>query len=293
MSRRSMTTGAAALAVAALGLGVQAPRLAADTAASQLPGAAYGGRSSQAHVMSLRLTRDGKRLRTWFAQVDLGVCTSSSYGYSIPLHLAREHTVRVHRDGSFVEHGGGTAHTEAGERLDLALELKGRLGKAGAAGTIRVSAPVTDANGNVVNNCDSGRVRWSLGRGMVYGGATTKATAVSIRVDRDRRRIKTFSADIDFECGSGHRMLTLNHLGIEVRRDGSFSSPGCPACASRSPEAGLRPARAPSAEGSEHIGHPAHTEPSALCAEPTERPRSATAASCAGQPGSADAASPR
>jgi hypothetical protein len=223
MSRRSMTTGAAALAAAALGLGVQAPRLAADTAASQLPGAAYGGRSSQAHVMSLRLTRDGKRLRTWFAQVDLGVCTSSSYGYSIPLHLAREHTVRVHRDGSFVEHGGGTAHTEAGERLDLALELKGRLGKAGAAGTIRVSAPVTDANGNVVNNCDSGRVRWSLGRGMVYGGATTKATAVSIRVDRDRRRIKTFSADIDFECGSGHRMLTLNHLGIEVRRDGSFS----------------------------------------------------------------------
>jgi len=153
-----------ALAAAAAGLGLPSPGPAADMLANGRQGAVYGGRSSQAHAMSLRLTRDGERVRSWFVQVDADICTSSpTQGYSVPLHLAPNHTVRIRADGSFSEVGGGTATTEAGQKFEFALELKGRVGRTGATGTIRISGPISDADGKVVDNCDSGRVRWKLG----------------------------------------------------------------------------------------------------------------------------------
>jgi hypothetical protein len=42
-------------------------------------------------------------------------------------------------------------------------------------------------------------------------------------VDRDGRRIESFFIDLEFTCDSGTRSLSLTHLGIAVRRDGSFS----------------------------------------------------------------------
>jgi hypothetical protein len=225
MRRRSIgTTSLVALAAAAAGLGLPSPGPAADTLVNGRPGAVYGGRSSQAHAMSLRLTRDGKRVRSWFVQVDADICTSSpTQGYSVPLHLPRNRSVRRRANGSFSEIGRGTATTEAGQKLDLALELKGTAGRAGATGTIRIFGPVSDADGNVVDNCDSGLVRWKLGRRTTYGGVTDDSTALSIRVDRDGRRIESFFIDLQFTCDSGTRSLSLTHLGIAVRRDGSFS----------------------------------------------------------------------
>jgi hypothetical protein len=225
MRRRSIATASlVALAAAAAGLGLPSPGPAADKAVNGRPGAVYGGRSSQAHAMSLRLTRDGKRVRSWFVQVDADICTSSPVqGYSVPLHLPLRHIVRVRADGSFSEIGRGSATTEAGQKLDLALALKGRAGRTGATGTIRIFGPVSDADGNVVDNCDSGRVRWKLGRRTTYGGVTDDGTALSIRVARDRRRIESFFIDLQFTCDSGTHLLSLTHLGIAVRRDGSFS----------------------------------------------------------------------
>jgi hypothetical protein len=225
MRRRSIGTASlVVLAAAAVGLGLPSPGPAADTVVNGHEGAAYGGRSSQAHAMSLRLTRDGKRVRSWFVQVDADICTSSpTQGYSVPLHLPLNVTVRVRADGSFNEIGRGFATTEAGQKLDLAVELKGRAGRTRAAGTIRISGPVRDANDNVVDNCDSGPVRWTLGRRTTYGGVTSDGTALSIRVDRDGRRIESFFVDLQFSCDYGTRSLSLTHLDIAVRRDGSFS----------------------------------------------------------------------
>ena len=222
MRRRSI--GTASLAAVAVGLGLPSPGPAADTVVNGRPGAVYGGHSSQAHAMSLRLTRDGRRVRSWFVQVDADICTSSPpQGYSVPLHLPMNATERVRADGSFGEIRRGSATTEAGQKLDLAIEINGKAGRTGAAGTIRISGPVSDADGNVVDNCDSGPVRWKLGRRTTYGGVTGDGTALSIRVDRDGRRIESFFIDLLFTCDSGTHTLSLTHLGIAVRADGSFS----------------------------------------------------------------------
>jgi len=213
-----------ALAAVAVGLGLPSPGPAADTVVNRHEGAVYGGHSSQGHAMSLRLTRDGRRLRSWFVQVDANTCTSSAArSYNVALHLGANETVRTRADGTFTEIGQGTATTEAGDTLHLALEMKGKARAVGAAGTIRIFGPVTDAAGNVVDNCDSGLVRWRLGRRATYGGVTGDGTALSIRVARDRRRIESFFVDLRFSCDDGTRSLSLTHLGIAVRRDGSFS----------------------------------------------------------------------
>ena len=111
--------------------------------------------------------------------------------------------------------------------VDFKVVVNGRVGRARATGTIRVFGPVSDANGNVIDRCDSGIVRWRLGRGNIYGGATDDHTAVSVRLARDHKRLTSFFIDLVFVCRSGTTSITVNqslkHLSVPVRRDGSFS----------------------------------------------------------------------
>jgi hypothetical protein len=234
-----------ALVVFALGVLLPSPALAvrgSPTGSHGPPGGVYGGRSSQDHPMSLRLTRDGKWLRSMFLRVDADMCSSSpAQGYSLPLHyqnrLSPPWRVAVRADGGFDDVSRWLGETRAGEKLDLDFEvvLKGQVGRTGAAGTIRVSGRVSDADGNVVDRCDSGTARWTLGRGVIYGGATYGGaihdrTAVSVRLARDHKRLTSFFIDLVFACRSGTTSILVNHslkhLAVPVRRDGSFSKRG-------------------------------------------------------------------
>ena len=176
--------------------------------------------------MSLRLTRDGKRLRSWFVHVDVGGCSSSlTQNYSLALHLPRNRTVRVRADGSFAERGRFRVQTQVGQKLDFDVHLKGKTARTRATGTIRVSGP-SDPSGNVVDRCDSGPVRWKLRRGKVYPGATVDGTPLSIRLNRAGSRLESFFIDVKIVCDSTSFLLSLNHLSVAVRHDGSFSKRG-------------------------------------------------------------------
>ena len=224
-----------ALVVLALGVLLPSPALGVRESATGShgpPGGVYGGRSSQVHPMSLRLTRDGGRVRSWFVHVDAGTCTSSPTAhFTMALHSATGHLVAVRADGSFSETGRVRGQTPVGDTVDFKLAIKGRVGRARATGTIRVFGPVSDVNGNVIDRCDSGIVRWRLGRGNnVYGGATDDHRAVSVRIARDHKRLSSFFIDLVFVCRSGTTSITVNHslkhLSVSVRRDGSFSKRG-------------------------------------------------------------------
>jgi len=223
-----------ALVVFTFGVLLPSPALgvrASPTGSHGPPGGVYGGRSSQVHPMSLRLTRDGTRVRSWFVHVDAGTCTSSPTAHiTMALHSARGHLAAVRADGRFSETGRFKGQTPLGDTVHFKLVLKGRAGRTRATGTIRVSGPVSDANGNVIDRCDSGIVRWRLGRGNVYGGATDNHTAVSIRLARDHTQLRSFFIDLVFVCRSGATSNTVNqslkHLSVRVRRDGSFSKRG-------------------------------------------------------------------
>jgi hypothetical protein len=231
-----------ALLVLSVGLFLRSPALATHASAPAShgpPGGVYGGHTAQHHPMTLRLTRDGKGLRATFVRVDAGMCSSSpDRTFNATLHPDYStHAVRVRADGSFADTRPFPGHTQAGEKTPFEAELKGRLGTARAAGTIRLSGPVTDANGNVIDRCDSGTVRWTLRRGSVYAGATADhAGALRIRVDRDGKMLRSFFIDLQFVCDSTIFLFSLDHLNIAVRRDGSFSKRGMSGIRLKGPE---------------------------------------------------------
>lgn len=177
--------------------------------------------------MSLRLTRDGNRLRDVFVHVDADICSSSPAGiHQLALHVLSRPTVGVRSDGTFADmrHVSGT--TQDGKTGDFAVALAGKVTQTKAAGTFHVSGSLSDANGTVVDRCESGKVRWTLRRTNVYGGATADDRALSIRVDRDRKRLKSFFIDFPVVCDSTIYYFSLEHLGIAVRRHGNFSKHG-------------------------------------------------------------------
>jgi hypothetical protein len=190
------------------------------------PGGVYGGRSMQDHPMSLRLTRVGNRLRDVFFRVDADMCNTAPAAYSMALHLQSGPSVAVRADGGFADTRHANGMTEAGSETDFEVALRGTVGGSKATGTIRVSGTVSDPMGDVVDRCDSGTVRWTLHRGSAYGGATADERALSIRPDRDRKRLRSFFIDLRVVCDATAFLYSLEHLGVALRRDGSFSKHG-------------------------------------------------------------------
>lgn len=211
-------------------LALPSPALALDgsgTGPHAPPGGVYGGRTAQEHPMSLHLTRDGNRLRDVFVHLDADVCSSSPAAiHQLALHYLARPSIVVRSDGSFADtrHVNGT--TQDGKTGAFVVALKGKVTKTKAAGTFHVSGSLSDANGAVLDRCESGEVRWSLRRADVYGGATADGRALSIRVDRDRRRFKSFFIDFPVVCHSTTYYFSLEHQGIAVRRHGNFSKHG-------------------------------------------------------------------
>jgi hypothetical protein len=199
-------------------------------------GAVYGGRSSQDHPMSLRLRPDGRRLKSVYVRVDAGMCRPSlTRTYNLPLHMT-DHLPAVRSDGSFVETRPYRGQTQAGDMTDFKVVVRGTVSRTGAAGTIRVFGPVADSDGNVIDRCDSGKVRWRLRRGSTYGGATDADTAVSLRLARDRARLRSFFIDLLFVCDSRNILYSFSHLAIAVRRDGTISKHGYTLIPFKTPE---------------------------------------------------------
>ncbi|HEX8856502.1 MAG TPA: hypothetical protein VF752_12980, partial [Thermoleophilaceae bacterium] len=134
-----------------------------------------------------------------FIRVNADTCGSPAFHPTVALELAPSEAVRVRADGTFSDTSRVTGQTLVeGKRLDFQAVLKGRVGRARAAGTIRMFGPVRDAAGNIVDTCDSGVVRWALARGPgFYGGATDQFGAVSIQVDRGGPEVRVFFVDFE------------------------------------------------------------------------------------------------
>jgi hypothetical protein len=221
---------AALLGGLCLALALPSAALAMDgwsTSPHAPPAAVYGGRTAQEHPMSLRLTRDGNRLRDVFVHVDADICSSSGVAiHQLALHLLSRPTIGVRSDGSFADRRHVNGITQDGRTGAFAVALKGKVGKTKAAGTFHVSGALSDSDGTVVDRCESGEVRWTLRRANVYGGATADDRALSIRVNRSRTRLKSFFIDFPVVCNSRIYYFSLEHRGVAVRRHGNFAKHG-------------------------------------------------------------------
>ena len=217
-----------------------APGLAAHDAPGRTPGppgAVYGGRTSQAHPMSLGVTRDGTGLRDLFTRIDAGPC-SDARTFNVGFDLNRALHILIARGGAFAATMPVKVPASSGEQLDLQLQFKGKIGRTRAFGTMRLAGAIRDASGNETDRCDSGLFRWSLRRGPTYGGRLITASrgTLVIRLDSQGKEIRSFLLDFPILCGSVTFHFTLEHLNIPVGRNGAFSKRGVSGVRLKGPE---------------------------------------------------------
>jgi hypothetical protein len=115
----------------------------------------YSGASAQSAPVVLELTRSRKSVKAfWFGL--FADCTPD--GSIAPVDVITSFRIHNGRFGDdFSDQGpdgtGGTIH------LDFAFH--GRMSRAGARGTIEVTATDRDAAGTTISNCPSGPIKWS------------------------------------------------------------------------------------------------------------------------------------
>jgi len=77
-------------------------------------------------------------------------------------------------------------------RVASVVQVAGKLKARRASGTLRASVTIADAQGNAVDGCESGTLRWKATRapGRVFGGSTSQDRPVVVRLDRAGRLVE-------------------------------------------------------------------------------------------------------
>ena len=119
----------------------------------------YGGATSQGEPIVLRVAAARRRvddvLTTWKAP-----CGEAGY-FRVPDRFV---DFPVKSTGRFGNPFSNDATGADGTKRHFDFAVAGRLGKAGAKGTLQVKVTETDPAG-VVTNCDSGNVTWKVATG--------------------------------------------------------------------------------------------------------------------------------
>jgi hypothetical protein len=219
---RHVAIGAALSVLLLLALAGSAASGAADTRA------VYAGRTSQGHP--LMATIAGGRFVAFSGQVDVRCDSGRTINIDIYSRATRAMPgLRIGRDGSFGETGAVRGNSNTGEQLGFVSVSKGKVGRDSTTGTNHVSGPVTDANGNTTDHCDSGLVKWTLVRGPMYGGDLDIPAhgPLAIRLARDGKSIRSLLVAFLIHCDNGKDYrFTIEHLDLPVGHSGRFSKRG-------------------------------------------------------------------
>ena len=127
--------------------------------AARAPGTVYGGVTSQGEPIVLRLAATGRTvsdvITTWHAPCgDAGFLRSPDHFIQFP----------VKSTGRFGNPFTSDHAMDAGAKRHVDYDIKGRVGKTAAKGTLQVKVTDTDATG-AATTCDSGGVSWKVATG--------------------------------------------------------------------------------------------------------------------------------
>lgn len=130
-------------------------------AASHAPGAIYAGSTSRGAPVVLQVTAKPRRVRTMLIGWDTRTCSDGSY-YAYPDAF---HNFSISRSGAFGSRFPYTDVFSDGSRRAYAYDLRGRVTKTRARGTLHVTTADTDAAGAPGTTCDSGTIAWKARTG--------------------------------------------------------------------------------------------------------------------------------
>lgn len=175
----------------------------------------YAGETIQADPIAITVSKDGKRVQKiaieWY-----GKCTSGQFYEFGGVLTARKKAPGLLVPGdnpllaSGLKKGRLNATSRGADNLgngvsgSIRQSVKGRFKKSSASGTWNAHVDVLDANGAVIDSCDTGTVRWATLRGPnSYGGSTTQGEPVVVQTSRDRSRVLYFGIGWFAGCGDG------------------------------------------------------------------------------------------
>ena len=182
----------------ALAVGVAGSLLAAPPALARGP--VFGGATTNSQAIVLRTDAKAKKLTSavvaweatctdglgWTDSADLTVVAAEP-GFAPGL---RELAVSRNGRGKFA----GTqlfSSSAADMRAAAVMKISGRMTAKRASGTLTAHVTVVDGSGQQQATCDTGTVHWSATRapGRVFGGVTSQAEPVVVRLDRSGRKV--------------------------------------------------------------------------------------------------------
>jgi hypothetical protein len=125
-------------------------------AAVHAPGRVYGGSTSQQAPVVLHVTPKQRRLHDLLTDWDTQSCTDGSF-HSYPDGFVN---FPLSRTGAFGNPFTYTATFDDGTKRAFSYDLRGRVSKTSAHGSLHVSTADTDATGAPGMTCDSGTIAW-------------------------------------------------------------------------------------------------------------------------------------
>jgi hypothetical protein len=195
-------------------------------------GKATGGAPSanRIHPVSVTLSKNGKEIKLLRLAAS-APCTPSG---SLNTSPAWE-DVKIARNGKFQDSDEFTQRTADGSEVTTwSSTIQGQLTARGGSGRARDVATVRDADGNVIRECDTGRVRFSFARGeRVFGGAVKLGNGfpafgmlypVSLQRNRGGDRLTKFRIRYMAKCGTTQfHTNSFQHSNVDLNRRGEFS----------------------------------------------------------------------
>lgn len=133
------------------------------------------------HPLTMRVTED-RRMKLTFLEVK--ACARGN-----PRVEATNLRARLRRGAFTLKDTDVRPVGDSGSRQELRYEARGRVTGSEATGIIRVTSTVRDAGGAVVDECQTGTVRFTAHRGSGQGGRTSQGLPVTVQ-GRDDRAIR-------------------------------------------------------------------------------------------------------
>jgi hypothetical protein len=236
-----MSTNAPTIRVPILAVAIVLTVLAAPAEAKRAKhhlGTVYAGPVAREYPMVLTLTKSGRLAGVVLserAQCNDGdsyhYAQQGTFADSVPAVQLGKLTFKgrkLSKSGKFKASAVDNEPSAGGDSTAIFVDLKGKVGRSAATGTLHFRVVNLDAAGNQTYHCDSGTAPWSLGsaRGRIFGGVTSQGTPVEVKLTADRSSVDTFAIDWNADCAPGGGSIggPTALFALPMRSDGSFDS---------------------------------------------------------------------
>jgi hypothetical protein len=118
----------------------------------------------------------------------------------------------------------GSASLGEGMSAAITQQVRGKVKRSSASGTLSARVEILDPEGNVVDHCQTGTYTWSARRGpTVYAGSTTQGEPVVVETTASRAQVKSIGFGWSASCAPDGYVTYIESFGnFPLTSSGAF-----------------------------------------------------------------------